>query len=604
MKKNILFFILFIATIQVYGQQVRDGINAAQFGLLEQKDATPAILKALDACFESGAPRLIVPKGTYHFYPDYALEEYLTLTGASNGLRRIAFPLINFEDLIIDGSESTFFMHGMMLPFEVQGCKNISIRNINIRFVSSVWGEGTVTEVNKDGSFFTIETNRGDSLELANGALSIRNEGENLPVKIVGWLRPGTSGSCSFSPSGIESSGVISAKPLSHGNFWIEVPGDKLPRKGWKLVWESNSERLQGKISPAFHLSGSDGVKLSNLSVAHAPGKVIVAEQSGNVMLDRLNVLPDSVAGRKLSVLANGVHFIGCQKKIVISNCKFSGMMGDAVSVSGPTLKIIKRISNNVLGVRQVNEKQWGSQFAQVGDTIRFIDTKKSSLCCERVVTRIRDLNEQYQELWFDRALPATVREGNFLINISRQPEVILRGNRFSNIIGNGISLQTSGKIMVEGNLIRSGKHGINLGGEFASAFQPVMLDQVFIKNNIFRRCGTGNANEALIMIGPIISDTPADTTYFHKDITIEGNTFYNEGKSILDAVATSGLVIRQNTVFGPASAKMTNPLIRLHRCKRVGIVGNRYMNKLETYLLIEQVNDLLFFNNEGIKSP
>ncbi|WP_025865274.1 hypothetical protein [Prolixibacter bellariivorans] len=68
MKKNVLFFILFIATIQAYGQQVHDGINAAQFGLREQKDATPAILKALDACYESGASRLIIPKGTYHFY--------------------------------------------------------------------------------------------------------------------------------------------------------------------------------------------------------------------------------------------------------------------------------------------------------------------------------------------------------------------------------------------------------------------------------------------------------------------------------------------------------------------------------------------------------
>jgi hypothetical protein len=604
MKKNVLFFILFIATIQAYGQQVHDGINAAQFGLREQKDATPAILKALDACYESGASRLIIPKGTYHFYPDYALEEYLSLTGASNGLRRIAFPLINFEDLVIDGSGSTFIMHGMMLPFEVQECKNISIRNINIRFVSSVWGEGTVTEVNKDGSFFTIETNRGDSLEVSNGALSIKNGGENLPVEIVGWLRPGTSGNCSFSPSSIESSGIISVKPLSHGNFWIEVRGNKLPRKGWKLVWESDSERLEGKISPAFHLSGSDGVRLSNISIAHAPGKVIVAEQSGNVMLDRLNVLPDSVVGRKLSVLTDGVHFIGCQKKIVISNCKFSGIMGDAVSVSGLTLKIIKRITNNVVGVRPVNEKQWGSQFAQVGDTIRFIDTKKSSLCCERVVTRIRDLNEQYQEFWFDRAFPETVREGTLLSNISRQPEVVLRGNRFSNIIGNGINLQTSGKIIVEGNIIRSGRHDINLGGEFASAFQPIMLDQVFIKNNTFRRCSTGKANDALIMIGPIISDTPADTTYFHKDVTIEGNTFYNEGKSILAAVATSGLVVRQNTVFNPASAKMTNPLIRLQRCKKVGIVGNRYLDKQEARLQVEQVSDLLFFDNEGIKAP
>ena len=605
MKKNILLLILISITIQIYGQQTSDGINAARFGLLEQKDATPAILKALDACYESGASRLNIPKGTYHFYPDYALEEYLAITGASNGLRRIAFPLFNFENLIIDGFGSTFIFHGMMLPFEVQECKNISIRNINIRFAQTVWGEGTVSEADKAGSSFTLTTNPADSLGVIGGVLSVKNEGENLPVKMVGWLKSNEKTSCSFLPSSLSANRHISAKPLSRPHFWIEAPVKSLPRIGWKLIWEQNNEKIKDKISPVFHLSGSDGVTFSNLSVRNVPGRVIVSEQSGNVMLDRINVLPDSLMGRKLSLSTGGVRFIGCQKRLVITNCRFSGIMGDAVSVSGPTLKVIKRISNSTLGVRQINEKQWGSPFAQVGDTLRLINAEHTNLRCERVVTRIRDLNEQYQELWFDRPLPESVQQGTLLANISRQPEVVLRSNVLNNVIGNGIKLQTSGKITVEGNQIRSGKHGINLGGEFDMAFEPVMLNQVFIKNNTFRRCGDGKANNALILIGPVMSAELADTSYLHKDITIEGNTFYNAGQSIVEAMATSGLIVRQNTIFAADSEKpVINPLIRLSRCKKVGIVGNRYMDKQEAFVKIDEVKDLLFFNNEGIVSP
>ncbi|GET25330.1 right-handed parallel beta-helix repeat-containing protein [Prolixibacter sp. NT017] len=604
MKKNTLFFLILIAILPVRGQQVRNGINADQFGIAGKKDATPVILKALDACYESGASRLTIPKGTYHFYPDYALEEYLTLTGSSNGLRRIAFPLFNFEDLIIDGSGSTFIIHGMMLPFELQECKNISIRNINIRFVSSVWGEGTVNEVNTEGHFFTVETSRDDSLEIAKGRLSMKRNGENLPVKVVGWLRTDASCHCSFWPSDLGTSANVSIKPLRYGNFWIEVPPNQMPKEGWKVIWKADSERLETEISPAFHLTGSNGVTLSNVSVVHAPGKIMVAEQSGNIMLDRLNVLPDSLAGQRLSSLAGGIRFIGCQKEIAVTNSRFSGMMGAAISVSGPTLKIIKRISNSVFGVRQVNEKQWGSQFAQVGDTIRFVNPADLTIRDKRVITRIRDLNEQYQELWFDRALPETVKQGMLLTNISRQPEVILRGNRLNNMIEDGVRLQTSGKITVEGNHIRSGRHGIQLGGELASTFQPVTLNQVFIKNNTLRRCNSAKGNRAMILIGPVLSDASADTTFVHQDVTLEGNTFYSEGISILDATSTAGLVIRQNTVFDPKSVKMNYPVIRLLHCKKVGVVGNRYLNKQEAFIQAEEVTDLLFFNNEGIKSP
>jgi len=48
MKKNTLFFLILVATLPVCGQQVRNGINAAQFGIAGKKDATPVILKALD----------------------------------------------------------------------------------------------------------------------------------------------------------------------------------------------------------------------------------------------------------------------------------------------------------------------------------------------------------------------------------------------------------------------------------------------------------------------------------------------------------------------------------------------------------------------------
>ena len=297
-------------------------------------------------------------------------------------------------------------------------------------------------------------------------------------------------------------------------------------------------------------------------------------------------------------------RFIGCEKQLVITNSRFRGVIGDAITVSGPILKVIKRIGDNALGVSQVNEKQWGSQFAQVDDTIRFVDPNDAKFKLERLVTRVRDLNEQYQEIYFDRPLPQNIQKGILLTNVSRQPDVILRGNRLENVIGNGMKLETSGRITVDGNQISTGKNGINLGGAVEMAFRPVALNQVMIKNNILKRCDDVKSNEPQIFIGKGKATAPDDTTCIHKDITIEMNTFYNDGKSVLEAYATSGLIFRQNTVNDLSSGKMNQPLISLWNCHKVGIVRNRYMSKQQAYMKTNQVKDLLFFNNEGIVSP
>ena len=604
MKMITLFCLLFTAALSVSGQQVRDGINAAQFGLSEGKDATPVILKALDACYESGASRLTIPKGTYHFYPDYALEEYLAISGTANGLKRIAFPLINFENLIIDGSGSTFIMHGMMLPFEIQECHNIRIRNMTIRFSSPVWGGGIVTSVHQEGHFFTVKTDPKDSLDLDRGRWVQKRFPEKMAIQPAGWYYRDASGNGRFQPLHTHSSESWTVKPLQKGDFWLEPPPGELPKKTWRLLWKADDRELTAKIAPAFHISGSDGVTLSNVAVIHPSGMALIAGQSGNVMLDRLKIVPDTLAGQKIATMAGGIRFEGCRKQIVVSNCIFTGIVGNAVSVAGLTLKVVKRISNHQLGVCQINEKEWGSKFAEVSDTIRFSNPTQPDQYSERIVSRIRDLNEQYQEVWFDRALPEDVRTGTLLTNISRQPAVILNSNRVMNPKGDTFQLHTAGRIRVEGNHIWSGGHGIWLGGDVAPLYRPVMLNHVFLKNNTFRCNHSGKPHQSLILIAPAFPKPSGDTTFVHQDITLEGNTFYSEGKTVLDAVSTAGLVIRKNTIIDTRLSHTHCLVFRLRHCRKVGVVGNRYLNKQEARIEAERVDDLLFFDNEGIKAP
>ena len=103
-KKTILLIFTLHIWIPVHSQT----LNAKKFGLKEQKDATPAILKAIEACKQQNAKKLIIPKGTYNFYPDKAFEAYVHISNHDDGLKRIAFPIHGFNNLKINARGSNF----------------------------------------------------------------------------------------------------------------------------------------------------------------------------------------------------------------------------------------------------------------------------------------------------------------------------------------------------------------------------------------------------------------------------------------------------------------------------------------------------------------
>ena len=62
-------------------------------------DTSLAIYKALEACRKEKATRLVFPKSTYHCYPERALQKYVSISNNENGIKRIALPVIEQENL-------------------------------------------------------------------------------------------------------------------------------------------------------------------------------------------------------------------------------------------------------------------------------------------------------------------------------------------------------------------------------------------------------------------------------------------------------------------------------------------------------------------------
>ena len=118
-------------------------IDITSFGAKngDGSDTIPALKAALEQCRKSGAHKLVFPKGKYDFRPNRANEKYMFVSNNDEGLKRIAFPLIEMKDLEIDGQGSEFIFHGFICPFVLDHAKNITLKNFSIDFVRTFHSE-------------------------------------------------------------------------------------------------------------------------------------------------------------------------------------------------------------------------------------------------------------------------------------------------------------------------------------------------------------------------------------------------------------------------------------------------------------------------------
>ena len=72
------------------------------------------------------------PKGEHHFYPDNTNKTYHAICNNSHGMKSCALSLKNKSSLIIDGNDSLFVMHGIMLGVIISGSEDITLKNISI----------------------------------------------------------------------------------------------------------------------------------------------------------------------------------------------------------------------------------------------------------------------------------------------------------------------------------------------------------------------------------------------------------------------------------------------------------------------------------------
>jgi hypothetical protein len=521
-------------------------INALDYGLNEESDATTAINKAILACKFQKAGKLIIPKGIYHFYPDKATGEYLYIANNDEGLKRIAFPIRDFQNFEIDGQGSVFIMHGQMIAFDFKQSKKIKLKNLSVDWDKPFYFQGTVISNDPMTNSFVFKPFEECSYEIvADELIFLEKPGKAVRPwkdwapsmkKDIGWqqnidwniwfdpktLAPSLNGQEYVLQSWNENlKRRYRAEKTQDGNIRIFDAAQKLPPVGWVLI--VNGRKDLTRTSPAIHLSHVTEFNIENVNVYCAGGMGLITESSKDINLKKFNVVLPENSSRMVTTTADATHFVGCRGNIVIDDCQFENMLDDATNVHGIYGRIDGLVNKHTIGVKRIHGQQLGFSLTEVGDIISLSDAGTLKEYARLKVTKINDINSEYMEIICKEDLDKILKPNSVINNLSCQPNLVFKNSLVRRNRARSMLISTSGNVLVENNLLESCTHtSILFAGDAIFWYESGPVKNVIIRNNTFKNFGLHGGTSPLIQIAPEI--VTIKDFYFHSNILVENN--------------------------------------------------------------------------------
>ena len=561
-------------------------INGNDFGLDPGGDATEGIYKALQACRQSGVKKLVLPKNVYHFYPDKAYEKYCSITNNDNGLRRIGFPIIDFDSLEIDGQGSEFIFHGSMIPFVIEHSKNIFLKNFNIDFDKQFHLQGKVVAVDPVNKTFDVKISEENTYKVLEGELTFNSNGHVMNFQQNLFFDPVSKGvvynvwDYKIDPWNPDIKASYEAEEL--GNKLVRITNEvsALPKSGWILVAKGRTINNESRYAPGFHINQSENIDLSGINIYHCGGMGLVAEYATNMTLDNFNVQLRKDSRRIISSTADATHFVNCKGNFKIRDCTFENMLDDATNFHSVYARIVSVKDQNTVGVKLVHHQQHGFHFAEIGDSIQIITPRSLMPKFSSRVLSKHVYNEEYFELTLEDELPSTVDVDDAIENTSWHPNhvvierCIARQNR-----ARGFLIYTRGKFEIRNNYFSNMMAGFLVSSGLGHFSEAGPVTDVLLENNTFENCSNSGLGNPVIFIRAHIDNFDASQDYYHhSNIRILGNTIKHFDSTIFEISNAENVIVANNKIIKTKKYRElfpNNPEIRISQSKNVQLVGN-----------------------------
>lgn len=548
MKKYILPILFLVCLFGCKEQSVTGVINLADYIPADSiasttYDATFDITRALDDCREKKSSKLIIPKATYRITTNYASEKYVFVSNNDAGLKAFLFDLSDISNLEIEGNGSEFIFEGFICPFLLDNSKNITIKDLSIDFKRPFHTEGLIKGSGKD--YIDLEFSTEFPYEVKNGRLRFIDKN--------GTLYPYGS-LLEFNTEHHETEFKVFDSWLSSSPLPAEIlPNNDIRMYKEGIIGKTGNIMVFGaahRLIPAFTVSDSKNVMLSNINIYHCGGMGVIGQRSHNIELNKVSVSPRPNGKRIVSATADATHFVNCSGYLRMINCIFENQKDDATNIHGIYAVVDKIISPTEIIVRLKHRQQFGFDFIKKDMNLEFEGARNlitKGIC---KVKNVKRLNKECTLITFSDSIPSSVELKDPIASIETYPEVLIKGCTIQKNRARGLLLGSRAKIVIEDNYFHTPGSAILFEGDGCYWYEQSGVRDVVIRNNVFDNCNFGNDTWGVGCIGVntrIIEDK--DKSRYHRNIMVTDNQFNIFDPTIAYLYCVDGFTFKNNKV-------------------------------------------------------
>lgn len=506
------------------------------------EDAVCAVRAALEQCKDTKAAKLVLPGGTLNLKPDCAYEKYLFISNNTENLMRIVFDLSGMKNFEIDGNGTELVFTGFVTPFYLDGCENVLIKDLSIDYTRTFHSEGTVKAVG-DG-WLDLSFPDDYIYKIDNGLLHFYDENGTV-----------------YPYSHLLEFDAEKREPAFHAyDYWLYEEGNRaeeLPSGDVRLYVENIKATVgnvmvlgaSARYNPVFPISDSEDVTLRHVNIYHGGGMGVIAQKVRNIELDTVNVLPAPGSGRMVSITADATHFSNCKGYIRMIGCDFENQIDDPSNIHGLYMAVKKILGPDKVLLKWCNTGQYGVDYIEPGMTLEIVNNKTVTSYASRTVKAVERLNKEYTAVTFTEELPEGLEINHAVAEDGEYPDVLVSGCRFAGNRARGLLIGSRGHVVVEDCYFHVPGAAILFEGDANYWFEQSGVRDVMLRNNVFDCCNYGSPHwgAACIAVGTRIPEK--ETSRYHRNITVTGNTFKVFDNRVVNLFCTDGFVFENNTI-------------------------------------------------------
>ena len=516
-------------------------------------NASVFVVKALEDMKKNGG-ELVFEKGEYHFYTEGTHVGEFVTSNSGSGVKHVAFPFVDAKNITVDGNGSVFVFHEGVFPFLAYRAENITVKNFTMDTFLLPYCEFDI--VSKDDNGFEIRIDKNITpYKIEDGHIVFLREDKILTtadrklslhavaVHKVMYLFAGDS---TASTENLPAQFMLTDAEDRGDTIYFKYR-DNNPSKSFYEVGEAMTINLEEmRERHCFYAGYSDGVTIEDVTIRRGAGMGVLGMVTDNITVKGLKT-DRAYHGNLFSTTADAMHFINCSGKLQILDCDINAFMDDVCNIHG-TYNIVEEVSDDGITVRYGHEAHARQRQYKKGDILHIINNETLDEVATAKFVSLEEITDDGMKYFLkleDVSDFSAIKNGFFVENPDRMPEVLVKGNKF----GMYPHFRISGakKMVCEENYLYGFQTAFYICDLAVYWYESGRVKDLTIRNNVFDNSSKPDYG-AFISVG-VSGHKSEDAPLIHDGIKIENNKFTGVKSSVLSAGGVKNLKFAGNSL-------------------------------------------------------